>query len=232
MTSSDGSIKDQVLLTGAAGRVGAVLAGHLGRPTRAFDRADGDLLDAGVARRAVVGCHQVVHLAWNLQTENYDNGGRDPANLSLLDNVLAGAAEAGARRVVVASSVHAGGIGRTVHRGAGPAQAGPPTTLYGAGKLTSEVIGRQAATDLGLDVVALRLGGVQARRAAQPQERGIWTGLHDLRAAVRAVLDAPVQPGRFEAFYVLSWTPWRRHSTANSFGWRPSLVRAAAGQRP
>jgi NAD+ dependent glucose-6-phosphate dehydrogenase len=232
MKVSDGSVEDRVLLTGAAGRVGAVLAGHLGRPTRAFDRADGDLLDAGIARRAVVGCRQVVHLAWNIQTENYDNGRRDPANLTLLDNVLAGAAEAGARRVVVASSVHAGGIGHTVHRGTGPGRAGPPITLYGAGKLTSEVIGRQAATDLGLDVVAVRLGGVQERRAAECQERGIWTGLHDLRAAVRAVLDAPVQPGRFEVFYVLSWTPWRRHSTANSFGWRPSLVKAAAGQRP
>lgn len=198
-----------ILVTGSSGRVGAVVMAALGANARSFDLPSQDLLRAGDLEAAAAGCDQIVHLAWDVAAENHYNGQHQPANIELVRRVLQVATDHGVGRVVLASSVH----------------ARRPSSPYGRSKLTTERLGRAAAEQSGLDVVAVRLGGVTPARDPKRAERGLWLSADDCTTLFRMVLAAPVVAGRFSRFNAVSRSRWRRHSLRNEFGWRPATTR-------
>ncbi len=111
----------RIAVTGASGVIGRGLAARLlsqghdvagiarHRPESwpsAADFVAADIRDADAVRRALAGADVVAHCAW-AKSSGYD----DQVNIDGTRNVLAAMAEAGARRIVFASSAHVYGGG-------------------------------------------------------------------------------------------------------------------------
>lgn len=182
----------RVLITGAAGNLGAKLASHLEGQyeLELLDRPDGDLSvwdDRWVSRFADV--EAVVHLAGDpVAYHGWDELTRP--NIDAVLNVFEAAARSSVKRLIFASSNHV----------MGGYQDGPPIPIttdlppkpglhyfadgaerysgaYGAAKLFGERLGRHYATVRNLEVVAVRIGWVWRGRNDPnelPIERGEW----------------------------------------------------------
>ncbi len=153
-----------VLLTGAAGTIGAALASRLpqlGWSVRAFDRvavADGVVGDIGSPAdldAAMAEVDAVVHLA-GVSSEAPWPMIRD-ANIDGLVQVFEAARRHGVRRVVYASSNHAAGF--TPNSDDLPSDVPPrPDTLYGVSKAFGEALGRYYVDRYGMQVACVRIG--------------------------------------------------------------------------
>jgi NAD(P)-dependent dehydrogenase (short-subunit alcohol dehydrogenase family) len=183
-----GSTRRRVLVTGAAGNIGAYFAEHshqnydLRLMVHKLDqRADalrqfgevvtGELNDLTKLKELCRDIDTVVHLA----------GDPDPgaAWASLLEsniigtyNLLVAAKAAGCRRVIYASSIHAvSGYPADVQ--VKTSEPVNPGDLYGVTKCFGEALGRYMAEQEGLSVIALRIGAFQPIEAAR-DEGSIW----------------------------------------------------------
>jgi nucleoside-diphosphate-sugar epimerase len=183
-----GSTRRRVLVTGAAGNIGAYFAEHshqnydLRLMVHKLDqRADalrqfgevvtGELNDLTKLKELCRDIDTVVHLA----------GDPDPgaAWASLLEsniigtyNLLVAAKAAGCRRVIYASSIHAvSGYPADVQ--VKTSEPVNPGDLYGVTKCFGEALGRYMAEQEGLSVIALRIGAFQPIEAAR-EEGSIW----------------------------------------------------------
>jgi len=188
-----------VLITGAAGNLGAKLRRHLdGRyALRLLDRnarGDATILAADLSRwdsnwsQAFEGIDVVVHLAADpVAYRSWDE--LQASNVDAMLNVYEAAAQAGVRRVVFASSNHV--MGGYQDRNEVITEELPPlpgtfytadgeprdSTPYAAGKLFGERVGRAFSESRGLSVIAVRLGWIwpgDNRPCDLPAERGSW----------------------------------------------------------
>jgi UDP-glucose 4-epimerase len=187
--SAPGSIakrnsKRRVLVTGAAGNIGAYFAEHShqnydlrlmvhqldqrAEALRQFgDVVAGELNDLTNLKELCRDIDTVVHLA----------GDPDPgaAWASLLEsnivgtyNLLVAAKAAGCRRVIYASSIHAvSGYPADVQ--VKTSEPVNPGDLYGVTKCFGEALGRYMAEQEGLSVIALRIGAFQPIEAAREE---------------------------------------------------------------
>ncbi|MDP1797983.1 MAG: NAD(P)-dependent oxidoreductase [Planctomycetaceae bacterium] len=181
----------RMLITGAAGNLGAKLASNLANLSPVLlDKPDGDLSvwDKRWVSR-FEGVDAVVHLAGNpVAYHGWDE--LTGPNVDAVLNVFEAAARAGVKRLVFASSNHV----------MGGYQDGPPIPIteslppkpglryfadgaerfsgaYAATKLLGERLGQHYAATRGLEVIAVRIGWVW--RGANvpselPPERGEW----------------------------------------------------------
>lgn len=165
----------RVLLTGAAGRLGSVLAPGLAdrydlrltdvdneelRALSAYGATiPADLTDLDAAKALCSGMDTVVHLAatadpsaaWDVLL---------PANIVTTYNVMVAAVNASCRRVVYASSIHAvSGYPPDVQ--VKTAEPVNPGNLYGVTKCFGEALGRYLAEQEGVSVIAIRIGAAQ-----------------------------------------------------------------------
>lgn len=200
----------RVLVTGAAGSIGAVVrAGLVDRghdvvgldmavepegftgPWFTLDCSDPDAVAAVFEQlESTGGLDAVVHLA-SIPTEA-------PLPVILESHVHTTAALLDAMvahrvpRIVFASSNHA--IGRTPRRELVPADAPPrPDTFYGVGKVAAEALLRLHVDRYGIDAVATRIGSF----LPQPETRrhlATWLSHDDAVRMVEAALTAP-DPG-------------------------------------
>ncbi len=166
-----------VLITGAAGRIGTAFREAHGERYR-FRLADLhtdaladtpganheivclDVADADACREACAGIDTVVHLAADPSPEADWESSLLPNNIRGTVNVFRAAYEAGCRRVVFASSVHAiigYPPGETVADDASPR----PVNLYGASKAFGEAVASTYAA-AGLSGIAIRIGAYDA----------------------------------------------------------------------
>ena len=213
----------RVLITGSAGRIGTVLSQGLPYSVTGLDLPEHDIADYPMLAERCRGQDAVIHLAGEFATENYRSGEINPQNFRLDLNALRAAREAGVPRVVLASSVHADDF-RNAPRPVSVDRPNPvPTSPYGAHKLFVEGLGRHYAAHQGLEVVAIRFGGVNADDV--PGTLGLDPLLYlshvDLLGCVRAAVEAPLPPSRFVAVYAVSDRAGELHDTANPLGWRP-----------
>jgi len=187
-------------VTGAGGRIGAVVRERLGARwnIRATDLkpADGiEELDVADFERCVAmfrGADAVVHLAadpnpdadWEaLKGPNVDGGYA----------VAAAARECGVRRLVLASSVHAvSAYPDTVQRRAEDAPR--PANLYGATKAWAEALGAWVAASSRTSVVALRIGYFSERsptgKDASPRNLSAWLSHGDCARLIQASVES------------------------------------------
>jgi nucleoside-diphosphate-sugar epimerase len=166
-----------VLLTGAAGRIGSAFREATGERyyfrladmrTEKLDQTPGnghevmqlDISDAAACTAACAGVDTVVHLAADPSPEAAWESSLLPNNICGTLNVFRAASEAGCRRVVFASSVHAvlgQAPGTTIADDAAPR----PTNLYGASKVFGEAVASTYAAQ-GLSGICIRIGAYDA----------------------------------------------------------------------
>lgn len=238
----------QVLITGAAGKIGQLAARGLGerydlmltdrRPLPApthWPFALADLADLASLRLLCQGVHTVLHLG-AVSDAHADWDTLLPSNVVGVYNVLEAACQAGCARVVMASSIMA-------VDGYPPDVCIPadwpmrPLNLYGATKAWAESVGRFYADQRGLSVLCLRLGWVTAANARNllPGHRYLTAALihEDLLCLLAAALDAP-DDLRFGLFHGISDNQVKRLDIAETqrvLGYAPQADAVALARR-
>jgi dTDP-4-dehydrorhamnose reductase len=213
-----------VLVTGAAGTIGSAFAAHgrseydlrlMVRPADPPDRVDAvrpfgrvvvaDLADLPAVKAACAGVDAVVHLAAD-PSPNATWDSLLPNNVVGTYHVMAAAKEAGVRRVIYASSIHAvGGYGpRAQVKTTEPPN---PGDLYGVTKCFGEALGRYMAEQEGMGVIALRIGAYQPPgKMADPRLIGLadsWVSPRDLNQLFDLCVAAP-DTLRWAVFHAVS----------------------------
>ena len=166
-----------LLLTGAAGRIGSAFREAHGEryrfrlvdlstdtlaetPGTDHEIVHRDIADAEACREACAGIDTVIHLAADPSPEADWESSLLPNNIRGTVNVFRAAHEAGCRRVVFASSVHA--VGGPQNEEAIADDAPPrPVNLYGASKAFGEAVAATYSA-AGLSGIAIRIGAYDA----------------------------------------------------------------------
>lgn len=226
----------KVLITGATGTIGRLLSERLaddydlvlhGRTPRTPEQERSlrraDLTDEQALAALMEGVDTVVHLAGSASPESSWEDVLS-ANIVGCRNVMQAAVDAGARRIVYASSNHAMGMYDRheewpVHAGMPPR----PDSLYGVSKVFGEVFGRFVHDEHGIDVVNLRIGWTSGDPSLADLEllHAMWLSEDDTEQVFRRAIEADV---RFGTFYAVSDNPDRRWDITDTMvrlGYRP-----------
>ena len=203
----------QVLVTGAAGRIGAYFAERMHRiyDLRLMVRGDEDgrerlnawgevvtanLADLEALKEACAGMDAVLHLAGN---PNPNAVWQDllEANVVGTYNLFAAAKAAGVKRVVYASSIHAVS-GYPAEVQVKTSEPVHPGDLYGVSKCFGEALCRYMASKEGVSAIAVRIGAFQPARTVQ-SESGLdflddFVSERDLTQLLQRCIDAEQVP--------------------------------------
>ncbi len=194
---------ERVLITGAAGIVGALMRPRLARPGRVLRLLDlaplepagpdeeiitGSVTDPHVMAAACCGVDALIHLGGISREDGWER--IVEVNIDGTHTVLEAARGAGISRVVLASSNHSVGF-RTIGE-AGPAglpsDSSPrPDTYYGVSKAAVEALGSLYHSRFGMDVTCLRLGSC-FERPADVRQLSIWLSPDDCARLLEACL--------------------------------------------
>jgi uronate dehydrogenase len=224
-------MRETILITGAAGRVAAMIAPRLRSEFR-LRRLDlrpiqgesddevlgGDVRDVDLMVGACDGVVAVVHLA----AQPAEAGFRAmllPRNIDATWATFEAALRARVPRFVFASTIQTiSGYPDTVKV---PADAAPrPVSAYACTKLFGEALGRFHADTSGLGVACLRFGAVTVADdpALADDLRSLWCGSEDLARLVIAATRSTVP---FAIVTAVSPPATNRFDPANPFGWSP-----------
>jgi uronate dehydrogenase len=200
--SSDSLPYTKLLLTGAAGTLGRVLAPALAAAVPRLVRSDlpdalaavpgpdavpCDLADAAGLLRLLEGVEAVVHLGGFSVEGPFQTV--LPANIVGLVNLYEAARLNGTRRIVFASSNHVTGCYEQ-GRDTDPTEPPRPDGFYGVSKLFGEGLASMYHDRFGIQTVCLRIGTATVE---PPDRRGLstWLSHRDLVRLVMASLSAP-----------------------------------------
>ncbi|MFC4584587.1 NAD-dependent epimerase/dehydratase family protein [Sphaerisporangium corydalis] len=220
-----------ILVTGAAGRIGACLADGLpeyGHTLRlldkvAIDRAGHevvvcDVTDAKALEGAMDGVTAVVHLA-GIPSTSASFERLLTANIEGTYRVFEAARLAGVERVVYASSNHAAGF--TPRQESAPAGTPvAPDSHYGVSKAYGEALGRFYSDRYGMRVASLRIGSFRDRPKS-PRELSTWISHGDMVRLTHACLTSP------DLTYAAVWGV-----SANTRSWWDPAAGLALGYEP
>lgn len=236
-----------MLITGATGTIGQLLTQRWadrydlvlqGRTPRTPEQEEvlrrvdlGD--EAGVAG-LMTGVDTVVHLAGAASPEAAWEDVLS-ANIIGCRNVMQAAVDAGARRIVYASSNHA--LGMYDRHGEWPVSSESlprADSLYGVSKVFGEVLGRFLHDEHGIDVINLRIGWTSGDPFLADLEllHAMWLSEDDTEQVFRRAVEAEV---RWGTYYAVSDNPDRRWDltpTTVELGYRPqdSWTERAGGE--
>jgi len=222
--------RTRVLVTGMSGLIGGVMRRVLEdgydlvalnrRAVRGVTCHQADISDLNAICPAFDGVEVVLHLA-ALAVAEAAWGDVLRYNVVGTYNVLEAARQAGARRVVFASSgaVISGYEQESPYRElvAGPVEPLPerwallthespcrPQGLYGCSKVWGETLGRHYADRHGLSVLCVRIGAVVAEdRPTTPRHFSVWCSQRDVAQVLEKCITAPPQ-FRYDVFYAVS----------------------------
>lgn len=216
----------KVLITGSKGVVGQVLMDGLPHDKTDFDLPEHNVENYSQLLEKARGHQIIVHLAWDAEHETWLSEQLDPDNIAQNFNVYQAAQEAGVRRVIIASSVHADKFaGRDPSQPLLQPYSLPiPDSPYGASKCMMEALGRYYSDAKGLEVICIRFGGIN--RADQPpespySERQVWFSHRDAVSLVTKCIEAPLVPDNYAIVYGVSDNKDRLHDLNNPFDWQP-----------
>ncbi|RJO73642.1 NAD(P)-dependent oxidoreductase [Nocardia panacis] len=181
----------RLLITGAAGSIGALVRPRLARPDRVLRLLDlrpvpdpaageetviGSFTDPATMAAACVEVDAIVHLGGISREDTWERV--LAVNIDGARTVLEAARRAGVSRVVLASSNHAVGFAPV-----GPepiaAEALPrPDTYYGVSKAATEALGALYHHRFGMDVLCVRIGHC-AERPSNLRDLSLWLSPDD-----------------------------------------------------
>ncbi len=193
-----------LLVTGAGGRIGGeiisllaehfdlrLMMGDAGEESVPDLREHGEVVvarleDPASLKPVFAGMDTVLHMAAVPHASaTWEEVLRD--NIIGLRNAMEAAREAGCRRVVFTSSIHAvwGRASEAIARADGPVR---PTSLYGVSKCFGEAYGRYLAETGVMDVICLRLGAfmpaTRVKKRWSPGHCAMWLSPRDFAQAV------------------------------------------------
>jgi NAD(P)-dependent dehydrogenase (short-subunit alcohol dehydrogenase family) len=226
----------QVLITGGCGQIGILIARSLS------DRYAITLLDlyppppdihlpfiqADIAKIDDISNHfhghdTVIHLAADSDPQaSWES--LLPNNIIGTQNVLQAACEAGCRRVILASSIHAV-LGYSPNIIGCPEMLPRPANLYGATKAWGETLGNYYAYQRGLSVLCVRIGWLKDPSGMAPGDPDLDLIItpQDLIQLMQHCIDAPMDI-RYGIFHGLSRNRHIRfdiHETRNILTYNP-----------
>ncbi|MGX5682677.1 NAD-dependent epimerase/dehydratase family protein [Schumannella luteola] len=223
-----------IVITGAAGRIGRTIAPLLEREGRRLVLLDhevpadaaGEWVEASITDRdalaaAFAGADTVVHLA-GIPVED-EWASILSTNIDGTHAVLSVAHEAGVRRVLLASTIHAAGYWTGSDLAEHPFEP-RPDTLYGVSKATLEALGSVFADRFGMSIVSARICTFlehPAVDAVPGRTIATWLSPADMVRLVEAVA-ALEEPGHH-----LVWAV-----SANAQDWFPLEAGRAIGFEP
>jgi NAD+ dependent glucose-6-phosphate dehydrogenase len=208
LSKNGGNDHVRVLLTGAAGRIGSafVQATSNRYQFRLADRVTDSLSPAGdqevmqldiadldACRAACAGMDAVVHLAADPSPEADFYGSLLDNNIKGTYNTFRAAKDAGCRRVVFASSIHAV-VGYPAGRPIPTDVTVRPLNMYGVSKCFGEAVAAAFAYGEGLSAIAIRIGAYEApwlASAATPENLSAYVSPRDLNQLIARCLEAP-----------------------------------------
>lgn len=198
----------RVLVTGAAGNIGAYFAEHSHEQYdlrlmvhKIDERAEAlreygevvtaELTDLDALKQLCQGVDTVVHLAGD-PSPSAAWGSLLESNIVGAYNTFVAAKAAGCRRVIYASSIHAvSGYPADVQ--VKTSEPVNPGDLYGVTKCFGEALGRYMAEQEGLSVIALRIGAFQPHAAARDEGSigmlDAWVSQRDLNQLIERCID-------------------------------------------
>jgi nucleoside-diphosphate-sugar epimerase len=198
----------RVLLTGATGQIGTAffhssgaryrfrladldVAGLLVAPRHEMVRMD--VTDFAACRAACAGMDTVVHLAADPSpaADFHDSLLRN--NIVGTYNVLRAARNAGCRRVVFASSLHAV-AGHSIDERVGPDAPVRPLTMYGVSKCFGEATAAFFAYAEGMSCIAIRVGAYEAawiRDQPSKEVLSAYISVRDMNHLLERCIEAP-----------------------------------------
>lgn len=201
-----------IVLTGAAGRVGAALRTPLRDEAQRLVLADRapltaetanesvrqtELSDLSETARVIEGADAVVHLAGVSDEAPFPD--LVEGNILGAQRILEAARGTGVPRIVLASSNRLTGCYPSTET-VSPDMPPRPDGLYGVSKVAVEALARLYADKFGLDAVCLRIGSLEAR-PTEPRHLSTWLSHRDCAGFVRAALTVP-SPGFLAAYSV------------------------------
>ena len=241
----------RVLVTGAAGRIGSafVQATSDRYQFRLADRITGslapmdgqdvvqlDIADLDACRTACAGMDAVLHLAADPSPEADFYGSLLDNNIKGTYNVFRAAKDAGCRRIVFASSIHAV-VGYPADSPIPTDTTVRPLNMYGVSKCFGEAVAAAFAYGEGLSAIAIRIGAYEApwlQSAATPQNLSVYVSPRDLNQLIVRCLDAPPEI----TFAVVSGQSNNRNprldltSTRDLLGYTPKTTATSASASP
>lgn len=229
---------EKVLITGASGHMGTMLAKalsddyelvlHARNPDSVKDGDESEYQFADISNYDEIepllkGVDCVIHMAgasspessWDLVLS---------ANIIGLRNTLEAARANGVRRFIFASSNHVNGMyDRFEDWPVYPNMPTRPDSLYGVSKDFGETLGRYYHTHHKMEFIALRIGwnGSDPDSKNLDVLRAMWLGDDDAAQGFRCAIEADVDYGRY---YLISDNPNRRWDVTNTMlelGYRP-----------
>lgn len=220
-----------ILLTGAAGGVGAVLREQY-RDTYRLRLSDiaqigdcaaneefmaADLADLDACRKIVAGVDGIIHLGGFSVEGDWET--ILDANIIGCRNLYEAARLEGVKRIVFASSNHAVGFyGRdeTIDHLAQPR----PDTRYGLSKVFGEALGRLYADKYGAEIFNIRIGNV-GEEPLDVRRLAIWISHRDIAQLVSIGLEHP--DVTYETVYGMSDNrrAWWDNANATRLGYAP-----------
>lgn len=233
-SSGDGSSRQRVLITGAAGRIGSDLAQRLrddydlrllyhhtvpsDPPVEDWSQADTSSVEALLP--VLQGIDAVVHMAADPSTRGPWESVL-PNNIIATYNLFEAARQAGVRRIVFASTNHVMGMyDRDAQWPIYADQPVRPDSLYGVSKAFGENLGRFYYDQYGLSVICLRIGWM----LPEPRDaisRWMWLSPRDCAQAVSRALETDLGYGVFYAISANSNRHWDITKTIELLGYRP-----------
>ncbi|MGD9714601.1 MAG: NAD-dependent epimerase/dehydratase family protein [Thermomicrobiales bacterium] len=199
--------KRSILLTGAAGRIGTAFydefrddyrfhltdrdEGLLSRPLAPEDSAAViNIADFSACAAACAGIDTVVHLAADPSPEADFDASLLENNIQGTYNIFRAALEAGCRRVIFASSIHAV-LGYPLAAPIPEDAPVWPVNMYGVSKCFGEATARKFATD-GLSSIAIRIGAYDAPWHSAEMGEGlisVWVSKRDLNQLIHRCVE-------------------------------------------